>query len=270
MTPPAEGVECSTVKEESKEMSKTVNAIAAYMAVMADPLYSLPNISRSDIREAGACKSFAALAKKLKDEGARTTNYECRDCFISQFHDLVWYDYHSNRVISSDNLKAYGFLLPVPQSALPNGDIGVLFLEDATNVLINQSKGNKLMSTIKETAIKSKDQVIKTAIGQAGVAGIKSLILTALPMKIGFIGRLLGCHRQVANNSVVVAGIAILANQIGQQYVKNNSVKNALQATQDQALSEVLNEYVGIENKVDAVVTNSLQLDKQPVTLDQE
>lgn len=126
------------------------------------------------------------------------------------------------------------------------------------------------MSTIKETAIKSKDQVIKTAIGQAGVAGIKSLILTALPMKIGFIGRLLGRHRHIANNSVVVAGIAILANQAGQKYIANETIKNALQATQDQALSEVLNEYVGIENKVDAVITNALQLDKQTVTLDQE
>ena len=250
-------------------MSKTVNAIAAYMAVMADPLYSLPSIRRryDIISEAGACKSFAALAKKLRDEGARTSDSGYRAPFISQFHDLVWYDYHSNKVISSDNLECFGFLLPVPQSVLPNGDISVLFLADATNVLINQSKGNKLMSTIKETAIKSKDQVIKTAIGQAGVASIKSLILTALPMKIGFIGRLLGRHRQVANNSVVVAGIAIIANQAGQKYIANVTIKNALQATQDQALSEVLNEYVGIENKVDAVVTNALQL---PVTLDQD
>ena len=254
-------------------MSKTVNAIEAYMAVMSKPLYSLPSIRRryDIISEAGSCKSFAALAKKLKEEGARTTNYECRDCFISQFHDVVWYDYHSNKIVPSNHtLEAYGFLLPVPQSALPNGDISVLFLEDATDVLINQSKGNKVMSTIKETAIKSKDQVIKTAIGQAGVASIKSLILTALPMKIGFIGRLLGRHRQVANNSVVVAGIAIIANQAGQKYIANETIKNALQATQDQALSEVLNEYVGIENKVDSVVTNALQLDKQPVTLDQE
>ena len=242
------------------------------MAVMADPLYSLPSIRRryDIISEAGSCKSFAALAKKLKEEGARTTNYECRDGFISQFHDLVWYDYHTNKIITLSNLGDFGFLLPVPKSALPNGDLSVLFLADATNVLINQSKGNKLMSTIKETAIKSKDQVIKTAIGQAGVASIKSLILTALPMKIGFIGRLLGRHRQMANNSVVVAGIAIIANQAGQKYIANETIKNALQATQDQALSEVLNEYVGIENKVDAVVTNALQLDKQPVTLDQE
>ena len=133
-----------------------------------------------------------------------------------------------------------------------------------------KQEGNKMMSTIKETAIKSKDQVVKTAIGQAGVAGIKSLILTALPMQIGFIGRLLGRHKQAANNSLVVAGVAILANQIGQKYLSNETAKNALQATQDQALSEVLNEYVGIENQVAKVVTNSLQLDAQPVTVDQD
>lgn len=133
-----------------------------------------------------------------------------------------------------------------------------------------KQEGNKMMSTIKETAIKSKDQVVKTAIGQAGVAGIKSMILTALPMKIGFIGRLLGRHKQAANNSLVVAGVAILANQIGQKYISNETAKNALQATQDQALTEVLNEYVGIENQVAKVVNSSLSLDKQHVTLDQD
>lgn len=158
---------------------------------------------------------------------------------------------------------------------LPNKDLRKKVLTtpaESVEYLAIETKqeGNKMMSTIKKTAIKSKDQVIKTAIGQAGVASIKSLILTALPMKIGFIGRLLGRHKQAANSSLVVAGVAILANQIGQKYISNETAKNALQATQDQALSEVLNEYVGIENQVAKVVANSLQLDRGSITLDQD
>ena len=134
----------------------------------------------------------------------------------------------------------------------------------STPVETETTKEKEIMQTIKESAVKTKDQVIKTAIGQAGVASIKSLILTALPMKIGFISRLLGRHKAAANNSLVVAGIAIIANQAAQKFITNEAAKNVLQATQDQAVTEVLNEYIGIENQIQ----KTLDLENVPVTVD--
>ena len=178
--------------------------------------------------------------------------------YVRSNFEPPYYAFDRDMWLSKEEASGKVLVLPSVQKSFAAPEISV----SAT------TKGNKLMSTIKETANKSKDQVIKTAIGQAGVAGIKSLILTALPMKIGFIGRMLGRHRQVANNSLVVAGIAILANQAGQKYISNEAVKNALQSTQDQALSEVLNEYIGIENQVTKVVSSALQLEQSPVTMD--
>ena len=177
--------------------------------------------------------------------------------YVRSNFEPPYYAFDSNSWLSKEEASGKVLVLPSVQKSFT-----------APEIRVSSTKGNIFMNTIKGSAIKSKDQVIKTAIGQAGVAGIKSLILTALPMKIGFIGRLLGRHRQVANNSLVVAGIAILANQAGQKYISNEAVKNALQSTQDQALSEVLNEYVGIENQVTKVVSSALQLEQSPVTMD--
>lgn len=266
-------VETEITNKEKEEMKTGTNLIHAYIDMMRDAIYCLPSITRDEIEEGKRKTNFRQLARYLKLCGAQTDSH-CHRKNFDGFGDLVWYEFGSNCIVNS-NLDGFSFLLPMPKSFADGNGEKVLFIDNVTDYQVkSQSKiitgAKEIMQTIKESAVKTKDQVIKTAIGQAGVAGIKSLILTALPMKIGFIGRLLGRHKAVANNSLVVAGIAILANQAAQKFITNEAAKNALQATQDQAVTEVLNEYIGIENQIQKTVSKTLDLEKSPVTIDQQ
>ena len=104
----------------------------------------------------------------------------------------------------------------------------------------------KMKQSAKGTMTSVKDQ----AKGRLGVAVLKHALLKTLSHRIGFTGRLFGRHKAISQDPFVVAGVAIVANMAAQKYSKNETIRDVLQNTQDQAVFMALDSIVKIDQNV--------------------